>query len=544
MKIFPTRRVQAFVLLCASLSLILLAGSANSASAPSTFVAASNGPPDQGPLFPRKDGNPVRGRAVFRYETFGNEVFWTDAARLPAGMVAAGVTPLAALGLGLQIDVDKLDSATKSALTAQLHADPSGRTSALLNDPKVLLALIDANAVVGLPIKDSNHDGKMDVAHGDKVGATCALCHTRTDGSVFTMPNGGSIGHRLDGLGANFLAVGKIFALAANSRALYPILQLSLTANGGKTIGRAPTGLTENSTEADVDAYLSNEKYYPRGMFDDTFDGNGDPMHNSALFRQDLSAPYGTDGTIARLDNFGNLVYTGLLDPTTLTTKGGRAFLHLLAGAAGDEVADDYVKVLAATGVTGYPYVQAKLQGKPGQETNPLGVRVDNTELLDMNAYLVSLQAPHGANVNPAMAASGREVFRTEGCTNCHNVDQGRRVPSFIVPMKKIFPGDNPVLIAMRTPPLNPILNTVDSIFDDKMAVVNASIRGDIRGTALPLLLDLARKPNFLHDDSVSTLELLLDPVRGSKAPHPFYVSGSHRADLVAFLKSLDTNSH
>lgn len=108
--------------------------------------------------------------------------------------------------------------------------------------------------------------------------------------------------------------------------------------------------------------------------------------------------------------------------------------------------------------------------------------------------------------------------------------------------MKTIFPGDNPVTLAQRMPPLNPVLDTVGNFFDDKMAVVNASIRGDIRGTALPLLLDLARKPVFLHDNSVSTLEMLFDPSRGMSAPHPFYLSDmTGRAELIAFLRSLDT---
>ena len=104
-----------------------------------------------------------------------------------------------------------------------------------------------------------------------------------------------------------------------------------------------------------MDAYLYNPNYYPVGMFDDTYDGNGDPMQVYPLFRQDLAAPYGSGGTIARLDNFSNLVYTSLFDPTELTTPGGRAFLHKLAGAAGDEVSNNYVKVLAATGVKNYP---------------------------------------------------------------------------------------------------------------------------------------------------------------------------------------------
>ena len=30
-------------------------------------------------------------------------------------------------------------------------------------------------------------------------------------------------------------------------------------------------------------------------MFDDTVDGNGDPMHDIPSFRQDLAAPYGSE---------------------------------------------------------------------------------------------------------------------------------------------------------------------------------------------------------------------------------------------------------
>jgi cytochrome c2 len=538
MKQFSVGR-PATLALCLSLS---LAGCANSVMTTTPSMSASDGPAAQGPtLPPRQDGNAAAGRDVFRFETFGNEGFWTDAVRLPQGLVAAGVTPLKALQLGIQVDMDALDAATQHTLVEQLRADPSGRTSAMLNDPKALVALVNANAVIGMPVKDSNHDGRMDVAHGDKVGASCALCHTVTDGAAFKMEGGGSIGHRIDGLANHSLDLGSIFASAANSRALYPVLQLSLKANGGKTLGRAPAGLTETSTEADVDAYLSNKNYYPVGMFDDSFDGNGDPMHNSPLFRQDLAAPYGSEGSIARLDNFSNLVYTALFDQTELTTKGGRAFLHTLGGAAGDEIADDYVKILKETGVKGYPYVNASPQGKPGEEANPIGLRVNNTKLLDMNAYLVSLPAPHGAHVDMHAAMRGREVFRTAGCTGCHNVDQGRAVPTFMVPMKRIFPGDNPVTLAQRMPPLNPVLNTADSTFDDKMAVVNASARGEVRGIAMPLLLDLARKPVFLHDNSVANLDELLDARRGANAAHPFYLSRSQRADVVQFLQGLDT---
>lgn len=517
-------------LLVLGIALICLGAGCQRVSSAQNKSSGFDGPSNQGKPVPRQDGNAAAGKEVFRFETFGNQGFWTDAVRLPAGIKAGMVTPLQALQLGLSVDVDALDPDMQGELMKQLKEDPSAKKSLLLNDPSVTEKLVAANAVIGFS------------ANGGKVGATCALCHTITDGSALSLPNGGSIGHRQDGRTNHNLNIGALLATAANSRALYPVLQLTLKANGGKTFGRAPKGLTEKSTEAEVDAYLSNPKFYPVGMFDDTFDGNGDPMHISAFFRQDLAAPFGSGGEIGRLDNFSNLVYTALFDLTDLTTPGGRAFLHKLGGAAGDEIANNYVKVLAETHVTGYPFVKAEKHQQPGSEDAPLGIRVDNVKLLDLNAYLASLPAPKGAEIDEKAAAHGRELFRTVGCTGCHNVDQSRPVPSLIVPMKQIFPGDNPTVLAQREPPLNAVQDTPDVTFDDKMAVVNASLRGEERGIALPLLLDLARKPVFLHDDSVPSLEDLIDPRRGSMAPHPFFVPDPEdRKDAVDFLRSLDT---
>ena len=488
-----------------------------------------SGPADQGPQVRQNaGGDTARGRDVFRFETFGNEGFWTDAVRLPDGMKRARVTPMQALELGLQVDVDAVDRATREVLARELRADPSGRSSTVLNDPEMTPKLVMANAVMGMSAREG------------KVGTSCALCHSMSDGSVFTSPSGGSIGHRLDGLANHVLNTGAIFATAANTRALYPVAQLQLAANNGKTLGRAPRGLTPESSEAEFDAYFSNADYYPVGMFDDTPDGNGDPMHNSALFRQDLAGPYGSEGTFDKLEDFSNFVFTVLFDQTMLTTPGGRAFVHKLAGPAGDEMVAGYVKVLAETGVTGYPYVKARRDGVPGDVATPIGARVGDRELTAMNSYLASLPAPRGVAGDRRAVGRGRAVFATAGCTNCHNVDQSRPVPATIHPMARIWPGDRPVVLAQRTPPLNPVLDT-PGLFDDKMAVVNASQRGEKRGVAMPLLMDLARKPNFLHDNSVASLDQLMDARRGAAAPHPFYVQDSaSRADVSAFLKSLD----
>lgn len=498
--------------------------------------SASDGPQKPGPAMPHRVGNAEAGRDVFRFETFGNEGFWTDAMRMPQGMKDAKVTPIDALKAGVTVDVEAIEPTLRAALAKELKTDMSPQNAPLLNDPMTTGKLIEMNAVVGIVPKDSNGDGKIDLASGDKVGLACAICHTISDKSVFDMPGAGSIGKRLDGRAALTLNVGKLLSIAANSRAYYPNLQLVL---GGKTIGRAPKGITPESTEAEVDAYLTNPEFYPVGTFDETQDGVGNPVVNTPLFRQDLAAPYGTAGEFHILDDIGNSSYTSNLDPTTLVTPEGRAFLKIKAGPLGEELANNYEKILKETGVTGNPFVKATMMGKPGELHNIVGRRVDDQKLIDMNAYIDALQAPKAPKVDAAAAARGQEHFRNN-CTACHNVDQSKRVPTMLVDMKKMMPDYQSEVLGQR-PPLSPIQNSAGG-FDDKMIIVDASDRGDKRGFALPLLLDLARKEKFLHDVSVTGLENLLNPSRGAQAPHPFYLEEqSARKDVVQFLRGLDT---
>ena len=502
--------------------------------------AASDGPGVNENPNPHRTGNATAGRDVFRFETFGNEGFWTDAARLPKGMMDARFTPRQALEAGLQVDIEAVDPLMRKVMEAELKTDMSPQNAPALNDPKNTIALINANAVVGVVPKDTNGDGKLDIANGDKVGISCTICHTITDKSVFDLPGGGSVGRRVDGPAALTLNVGKLLATAANSRAFYPNLQQTFV---GVSIGRAPSGLGPDSTEAEVDAYLSNPAYYPVGTFDETQDGNGNPVKNTPLFRQDLAAPYGTAGEFRLLDDISNGSYTTNLDPTTLLTAEGRQFLEMKAGPAGKQMASEYEKILKDTGVTGYPFVKADLVGKVGDPASIVGRRVDNQKLLDMSAYLDQLPAPAGAKVNAEAAARGRELFRTN-CTQCHNVDQSKFVPPMLVKMKTIWPGYLPIPVGKRGDSrLSTILNS-PGIFDDKMIVVDASDRGEKRGNAMPLLLDLARTNIFLHDGSVSSLDSLLDPARGENAPHPFYLAdASQRASIVEFLKGLDAGT-
>lgn len=142
---------------------------------------------------PHERGDAAAGKQVFRFETFGNEGFWTDAARLPKGMADAKLTPKQALEAGLQVDIEAIAPAMREAMAKELQTDLSPANAPMLNDPLVAVKLIEANAVAGVVAVDSNGDGKIQIAPAgaDKVGISCAICHTVTDKSVFELPGAG-----------------------------------------------------------------------------------------------------------------------------------------------------------------------------------------------------------------------------------------------------------------------------------------------------------------------------------------------------------------
>src|SRR5581483_11790475 len=69
------------------------------------------------------------GQRVFRFDTFGDEAFWTDTLRMH--QVVQTVSPRTALAVGLKVDADALPP----ALVAQLTA---GQVN--LDDPAVTVA--------------------------------------------------------------------------------------------------------------------------------------------------------------------------------------------------------------------------------------------------------------------------------------------------------------------------------------------------------------------------------------------------------------------
>ncbi len=150
------------------------------------------------------------GKQTFRFDTFGDEAFWSDALQLHRaiagaqnGGVGPGVSPKTALAVGLKVDADALPE----SLIQQIR---HGRVN--LDDPATTLALLKLNAVVGVK-------GTFNGEGLQSIGITCALCHSTVDNSFAP-----GIGRRLDGWANRDLNVGVIASLSPNLKPVADLL--------------------------------------------------------------------------------------------------------------------------------------------------------------------------------------------------------------------------------------------------------------------------------------------------------------------------------
>ena len=133
-----------------------------------------------------------QGRDIFRFDTFGDETFWTDTLRLHE--IVQTISPATALSVGLKVDADTLPPAVLAAIQA-------GQVD--LNDPATTVTLLKLGAVVGIraTVDASNHITRL--------GTTCALCHSTVDNRIAQ-----GIGSRRDGWPNRELNPGAIIALS------------------------------------------------------------------------------------------------------------------------------------------------------------------------------------------------------------------------------------------------------------------------------------------------------------------------------------------
>src|SRR5438445_4849801 len=149
----------------------------------------------------------AEGKQIFRFDTFGDEKFWTDTARMQE-VVQSSVSPSLALKVGLKVDAEAIPPAVAQALKA-------GQVD--LNSPATTVTLLKLNAVVGTqgPVRRLN--GKDTLV---RLGIACALCHSTVNNSFAP-----GIGQREDGWPNRDLNVGAIIALSpaitAEQKAIY-----------------------------------------------------------------------------------------------------------------------------------------------------------------------------------------------------------------------------------------------------------------------------------------------------------------------------------
>jgi len=155
----------------------------------------------------------AQGKDIFRFDTFGDEDFWSGLLHIDKaiagelnGGFGPGVSPAAALGVGLKVDVDALPAEVREGIISH---------SINLNDPAITLALLKLNSVVGVK-GNFNQEGTL-----QSIGITCAVCHSTVDNSFSD-----GIGKRLDGWPNRDLDVGGIISLTDNAQPIANMLHV------------------------------------------------------------------------------------------------------------------------------------------------------------------------------------------------------------------------------------------------------------------------------------------------------------------------------
>jgi len=319
------------------------------------------------------------GKTTFRFDTFGDEAFWGATLQLhkaitgsQLGGVGAGVSPNAALALGLKVDVDALPKSLRKHLE-------KGEVD--LNDPASTLALLKADAVVGV----------KGIFQGDSLtsmGITCALCHSTVDDSFAP-----GIGNRLDGWANRDLNVGAIVAAAPNLQPLADFLNVNVVTV--KTVLNS-----WGPGKFDAELFLDGKAFNPQQISHGVVTGTN--VSGATLIPND----YGLAG-------FNQHTWTGAWGTVTywnafvanLEMHGtGRFFDPRLNNAAQFPVA-------AAHHLGDLPHIS------PDDD-------LITSKLPALQFYQLAIPAPSpqpGTDFNEAAAKRGDELFSGKAqCNNCH----------------------------------------------------------------------------------------------------------------------------
>ena len=320
------------------------------------------GQPDAGPPDPVKtDSNNMidEGRQTFRFDTFGDEAFWTGSLKLNQAIQT--VPPTTALAVGLKVDVDALPA----SLQAQIKAGAVD-----LNAPATTVALIGLNAVVGVK-------GTVDASNNiTSLGVTCALCHSTVDNSFSA-----GIGHRLDGWANRDLDVGTIIDLAPDLTVVQTLLGV---------------------TRAQLDSVL---KSWGPGKFDAEVFLDGKATNGGADAAVLIPPAFGLLGVnMHTWTGWGSITYWNAFVATLEMHGKGNFFDTRLDNSAQFPVAADPANH--------FGHVQV-----------PLADDQVTSKLAALQFYQLAIKAPTppAGSFDAAAATRGKDVFNGPGkCASCH----------------------------------------------------------------------------------------------------------------------------
>ncbi|HEX9943417.1 MAG TPA: hypothetical protein VGG03_15485 [Thermoanaerobaculia bacterium] len=307
----------------------------------------------------------AEGRQTFRYETFGDEAFWSQT--LGIHQALATVSPRTALAVGLKVDAAALPPRLLAQLKRGAPALVRSHGKAVdLDDPAVTAQLLRRNAVVG--VRGSfNPDGTL-----REVGITCAFCHSTVDDSVAP-----GIGKRLDGWPNRDLNVGAIVNLAPN---LQPVADLL-----GVDVATVRTVLQSwGPGKFDASLFLDGKAFRPDGK-------------SAATLIPPAFGLAGVDGHT--FTGWGSVTYWNAFVANLEMHGQGRFW---------DPRLNDPVKfpVAARAGF-------GDIRSDPDRITPKLAA-------LQFYQLAIPAPAPRPGSFDPAAAARGKVVFAEAGCARCH----------------------------------------------------------------------------------------------------------------------------
>jgi hypothetical protein len=317
-----------------------------------------------------------QGRHTFRFDTYGDEAFWTG--QLHIQRAVSGLTPRNALALGLKVDSRALSPST-------IEAIKHGKVN--LDNPAVTLQLIKQNAVLG--VVGTFNDNTL-----TKIGFTCALCHSTVNNSVAP-----GIGTRIDGLANRDLNVGAIIASAPN---LEPVVKLLRLAPQDAGITSQDVRKVLNSWgpgKFDAELFLDGKAFNPQQITNGIVTGtnvSGATLLPNArgLAGHNLHTWTGGWGTVTYWNAFVAVNE-----------------LHGI-GTFFDERFDD---------ATQFPIAAAAKLGHVSVDPDSDQV---TSKLPALHFYQLALPAAQpraGIDFDPAAAARGDELFSGKaGCNSCH----------------------------------------------------------------------------------------------------------------------------